>query len=137
YGMALMYGTVDSTNLEAIAEAVMSSAMSEDNILVRQGAEDFAGAGLDPLFFIGMLLVLGGMGFKIAIVPCHMWTPDAYEGGPSSVAGYLAAAVKPAGFAALIRLLFIAYGPDATRIVPMGWARIIFYVSQITVIVGN
>lgn len=137
YGMALVYGTTGSTGLEGIARALQQSAAGADNALVLTSAEPLAALGLDPLFFIGMLLLLVGMAFKIALVPFHMWTPDAYEGAPSVSAGFMASAVKAAGFAALMRVLFIALGPEATRFGSGGWTHILFYLALISIVLGN
>ena len=61
-----------------------------------------------PLFLVGTGLLLTGFGFKVSLVPFHMWTPDAYEGAPTVVTAFMAAAVKAAAFAALIRVLLVA-----------------------------
>jgi len=137
YGMALIYGTTGGTSLEGIAAAVRASASSGDNVLVHMTDDVNATSTLDPLFYIGCLMLLVGMAFKVALVPFHMWTPDAYTGAPSSTVGFMATAVKAAAFAALIRLLFIGLGVEATRIDSQGWVKMLFYLSIITIIVGN
>ena len=136
YGMALLYGTTGATSLEGISEALTSSTSLGDQTLVRTGAQGEP-AQLEPLFYIGALLLLVGMAFKIALAPFHMWTPDAYSGAPASTAGFMATAVKAAGFAALIRVLFIAFDVEASRLVAQGWVPLFFYLSIITVVIGN
>jgi NADH-quinone oxidoreductase subunit N len=138
YGVALIYGITGSTKLTAISQAIQASMISGDSVLVRAATTgDLTTQGLDPLLLIGMVLILAGMAFKIALVPFHMWTPDAYEGAPSSSVGFMATAVKAAGFGALIRILFIGFGPAATRIYAFGWVQILYYLAIITIIVGN
>ena len=62
----------------------------------------------NPLVLAGGLLVLTGFLFKVAAVPFHMWTPDAYQGAPTSVTGFMSAGAKAAGFAALLRIVLRA-----------------------------
>ncbi len=90
YGIALIYGATGQTNLAAIT---MSIAPLSSNL-------PFA-----PLLPIGMGLLLVGFGFKVALVPFHMWTPDVYQGAPTTVTAFMSVAVKTAAFTALIRVL--------------------------------
>ena len=60
---------------------------------------------------LALLLLIVGLGFKIAAVPFHMWTPDAYEGAPTPVTAYMSVIPKAAGFAAMIRILVQGLGP--------------------------
>lgn len=135
YGAALVFGATGSTGLEAIGAAVQSATQDGTGTIVH--LLNGGGQELDPLFSIGMMLILVGLGFKIALVPFHMWTPDAYEGAPASSVAFMATAVKAAGFAALLRLAFTAFGPEVARIDTGGWVQILFYLSLLTVIVGN
>jgi len=144
YGAALIYGTTGSTNMAEIAQAIFQSSVFADNVLVHRAAGVMPEPGtlvsantLDPLLFIGIIMLLAGMAFKIALVPFHMWTPDAYTGAPMNSVGFMSTAVKAAGFAALIRILFIALGDPATRVQGMGWVQVLFYLALITIIVGN
>jgi len=89
------------------------------------------------LLYIGVLLLLVGMAFKVALVPFHMWAPDAYSGAPMTVVGFMATGVKAAAFGALIRFLFIALGPEVTRLDGQGWVQLFFYLSLLTMILGN
>ncbi|GAB1470645.1 NADH-quinone oxidoreductase subunit N [Chloroflexota bacterium] len=114
YGTALIFGATGSTNLSIIFAHAASGATS----------------GL--LLTIGAALLLVGFGFKVAAVPFHMWTPDVYEGAPTSVTAFMAAGAKIAGFVALFRVFvtaFPALAPDMTGVL---WA-----LSALTMIVGN
>ena len=127
YGIALTWGATGSTSLQDIASAFATT----------PGLLD------DPIVFAGMLLVLAGMAFKVAMVPFHMWTPDVYEGAPTPATCFMASAVKAAGFAVLIRVLVQAFfdrelalspGPGAA---PVGWFQIMVFLALATMIVGN
>jgi len=120
-GIALTYGAVGSTGLygdesaPGIASFLGSSAGADVGLLVAATA-----------------LLIVGLGFKIAAVPFHMWTPDAYQGAPSPVTGFMAAGSKLAGFAALVRLL------DVSLFSLRGeWRPLIAGVAAATMIVGS
>ncbi len=87
YGISLLYGTLGTTYLPDIARSV-----------------ERLGVG-QPAFGVGLSLILAGLGFKIAAVPFHMWTPDVYEGAPTPITAYLSVASKAAGFALVMRFL--------------------------------
>jgi NADH-quinone oxidoreductase subunit N len=84
------------------------------------------------LLTVGSLLVLAGFAFKIAAVPFHMWTPDAYEGAPTTVTAYMSAGAKAAGFAALLRVVLVAL-PE----VPVDWRSLLSALAIVTMTVGN
>ncbi len=113
FGVALIYGATHTTVLPLIAAA---AATSGDSLLFIAG--------------VGMLAV--GFGFKIAAVPFHMWTPDAYEGAPAPVTGFMAAGVKAAAFAAFLRVFLTAFPALHETWVPM-----IFWLAIITMIAAN
>ena len=92
YGASLIYGFTGSTNFEKIAAAAQ-----------------VAGAGQDIGLIIGLVFLLVGLAFKISAVPFHMWTPDVYEGAPTPVTTFLAAAPKVAAVALLTRVAFDAF----------------------------
>ena len=96
FGISLSYGFAGGTDFAAVA-----SALSEH------------GPGKSPLLVAAIVLVLGGVAFKIAAVPFHSWAPDAYQGASAPVAAFLAAGSKAAGLAALGRLTMVAYGSAA------------------------
>ena len=114
YGIALVFGAVGSTSLSAIVSAASSGAA---NVL---------------LLTIGSALILVGLGFKVAAVPFHMWTPDVYQGAPSSVTAFMAAGAKIAGFAALFRVFALAFPSLASNLTP-----VIAVLAALTMIVGN
>ena len=126
YGMALVYGKTGETGLMQIAAAVAAD----------KGATIYGLKG-SPLLMTGMFLMLGAMGFKIALVPFHAWTPDAYEGAPSTVTGFMAAAVKAAGFGALLRVFLLVFGDPAFIYGRTGWGNIMWVLAIVTMTVGN
>ena len=114
FGIALVYGATASTGLKAIFLAAQSGLQSP------------------ILLLIGAALILVGLAFKVAAVPFHMWTPDVYQGSPTSVTAFMAAGAKIGGFAALIRIFIVAFPSISDQIVPVLWA-----LAAITLIVGN
>ncbi|TAK14561.1 MAG: NADH-quinone oxidoreductase subunit N [Anaerolineae bacterium] len=114
YGVALVYGATASTRLSEIVAAVA--------------------AGLEnPIFLLlGAALILIGLGFKVAAVPFHMWTPDVYEGAPSSVTAFMAVGAKVGGFAALLRVFIVAFPSLGVDLAP-----VLTGVVAATLIVGN
>jgi NADH-quinone oxidoreductase subunit N len=117
YGIAVLYGTAGSTSLASIAAALRAT--PKDALAF-------------PLLGAGLLLV--GFGFKVASVPFHMWTPDVYEGAPTSITGFMAAGVKAAAFGALLRVFSVGLGwrPFAGR-----WHAAVAVLAILTMIVGN
>ena len=114
YGIALVFGATGTTSLSAIVSA---ASKGTTNIL---------------LLTIGSALILVALGFKIAAVPFHMWTPDVYQGAPSSVTAFMAAGAKIVGFAALLRVFALAFPSIASDLTP-----ILAVISALTMIVGN
>ena len=113
YGLALLYGYAGSMEFAVIAEAV------------RNGV---AGSGL-LLTGIGLLSV--GLLFKVGAAPFHAWTPDVYQGAPTPVTAFMSAATKVAAFGALMRVYYVALGPERWTWQPMLWA-----VAVLTMVVG-
>jgi NADH-quinone oxidoreductase subunit N len=115
YGIALLYGATGTTNLTEMHLRIASLGL-ENNLML--------------LFGIGLLLI--GFGFKVAAVPFHMWAPDVYDGAPTPVTAFMAAVVKAAAFAALVRVLLHALGASDAI-----WTDMVLWLSVITMIVGN
>ncbi len=100
YGIALVFGATQSTALTGIATAALT------------------GVANVPLMLAGSALILVGFAFKVAAVPFHMWTPDVYQGAPTSVTAFMAAGAKIAGFAALMRVFSTAFPTLAADLAP-------------------
>jgi NADH-quinone oxidoreductase subunit N len=110
YGFSYLYGAAGTTNLYALS--------------ARLGG---APAGF---MVVAAVLILAGLGFKISAVPFHQWTPDVYEGAPTPIVAFLSVASKAAGFAALLRVFYVALPPGA-------WVAIIAAVATASMILGN
>ncbi|MGW2177197.1 NADH-quinone oxidoreductase subunit NuoN [Streptomyces sp. NPDC001732] len=100
FGIALLYGYAGSVSYGVVASVVDGSVTRVDPALA-------ATMGNDALLLIGGAMVLTGLLFKVGAVPFHMWTPDVYQGAPTPVTGFMAAATKVAAFGALLRLLYV------------------------------
>ena len=114
FGAALLYGFAGSTRLTAITEAIG-----------RPGA-------LDPLLVTGLVLLLVGLLFKVGAVPFHAWTPDAYQGAPTPITGFMAACTKVAAFGAMLRLVYVVLPPLEIEVMPLLWG-----VAVVTMVVGT
>jgi NADH-quinone oxidoreductase subunit N len=113
YGVAMVYGATGSTNLLAVVEAAQTTN--------------------SPLYLlIGAALILIGLGFKVAVVPFHMWTPDVYQGSPTPVTAFMAVVAKAGGFAALLRVFISAFPNLSEDLVPVLSTLVI-----LTLLVGN
>jgi len=121
YGMALVFGLTGQTCLVCIADAIRAMPIS--------------GIIESPALLMGMILLIVGFGFKIAVVPFHMWVPDVYEGAPTPVTAYLSVASKAAGFAIILRVFFTIFGDPAW--LSQNWGLLIAVLSAITMTVGN
>ncbi|TQK52578.1 NADH dehydrogenase subunit N [Streptomyces sp. SLBN-118] len=100
FGIALLYGYAGSLSYARIADVVDGSVRTIDPALADT-------MGNDALLLIGGAMILMGLLFKVGAVPFHMWTPDVYQGAPTPVTGFMAAATKVAAFGALLRLLYV------------------------------
>jgi len=114
YGVALTYGATGSTNLGAISTFLREQTLTEG------------------VFLGGMAFLLVGLGFKVAAVPFHMWTPDVYQGSPTPVTGFMAAAAKAAGFAALLRIFFSTFATNR-----LDWQPIVWALAVLSLVVGS
>jgi NADH-quinone oxidoreductase subunit N len=115
YGVALLYGAVGTTQLADILQHAPRAVRASD-----------------PLFLAGAGFLLVGMGFKVSLVPFHMWAPDVYEGAPTSITAFMSVAVKAAGFAILIRVIVFTLRPMA-----LDWSLIFWWLAVLTMVLGN
>jgi NADH-quinone oxidoreductase subunit N len=115
YGVALIYGGTGTTRLVAIAEALSLGAVLDQTLLAS-----------------GVALVLVGLSFKVAAVPFHMWTPDAYQGSPAPVSGFMAAGSKIAGFAVLLRVMVATFPSMASD-----WRPVVAALAVLTMAFGG
>ena len=116
FGIALLYGATGTFALSQIAAAVAAP----------------ANASLLPMLYIGILLMIIGIGFKVSAAPFHFWTPDVYEGTPTFFTAFMSTVVKTAGFAAFLKLLAVAL-PAAQGF----WAPTIQAMCALTLLLGN
>ena len=114
YGIALLYGATGSTNIALIAAAVVTGNVA------------------NGLLVFGIAFLIIGFGFKVSIVPFHMWTPDVYEGSPAPVTAFMATAVKTAAFLAFLRVFMVAF-----QGVYDSWWAILWWLAAITMVVAN
>lgn len=114
YGIALVYGATGATNFTKIQQFLATNVLTNNVMLLA-----------------GFALLLVGLGFKVAAVPFHAWTPDVYEGSPSPVVAYMASAVKTAGFAGLIGVF-----PHTFANHRADWKPIIYVLAVATLAVG-
>lgn len=114
YGAALIYGATGSTQYEAIAAALTGS------------------TGQLGLLYPGIALLVVGFGFKVSLVPFHMWTPDVYQGAPTPVTAFMSVGTKAAAFAAFIRVLLSALPSEHAT-----WSWMLAILAVVTMTLGN
>jgi NADH-quinone oxidoreductase subunit N len=121
FGVALLYGATGHTDFVGIAQAVAAGPKS-----ARMG-----------LVLFGTALVLTGLLFKMAVVPLHAWTPDAYEGAPTAATSFMAGVVKVAAFGVTVRVLQSAFGGDRLSNWGTGWPPIFALLAVLTMVFAN
>ena len=114
YGISLVYGTLGTLDLAAIRAALQATPNANLTLI------------------LGILLVAFGMMFKVAAVPFHVWTPDAYEGAPTPVTAFMSVGPKAAAFAMFLRVFVGAFGPEVGH-----WRGVVIVVAGLTMIYGN
>jgi proton-translocating NADH-quinone oxidoreductase, chain N len=114
YGISLIYGLTGTTQLTEIVSKI--------------------GANLSPATFLATVFLLAGLGFKISLVPFHLWAPDIYEGAPTPVTAFLAIASKAAAFAALIRVYLLTMNSQAFSNTGL---TMLIVLAALTMILGN
>lgn len=114
YGISLLYGATGSSRLPAIAAAISGRSLD------------------DPLLLFATILLAVGFSFKLAVVPFHMWTPDVYQGAPTSVTAFMAVASKAASFGAFLRVFVEGLGG-----LKANWSAIFLLLCVATLVLGN
>ena len=127
YGLSILFGLTGETNFFAIKNAI--SQLGPDSNLA---------------LILSIVFILVGLGYKISAVPFHFWTPDVYEGSPTSITAYLSVAPKAAGFALIIRFFNIAFGSNSamgsdewSSLNSLPWPFLIALLSAATMTIGN
>ena len=115
YGIAFAYAVAGTTRLDEIGVRIASSSVSPDLMTI-----------------LAMVLLLVGFAFKVSAVPFHMWTPDAYEGAPTLVTGFMSTGVKAAAFAAFVRVFLSAFEPLHVQ-----WAPVLSAIAGLTMMLGT
>lgn len=115
YGIALVYGATGTTNLTGIAQFLSTNTLLDNGLLLA-----------------GVVLLAVGFAFKVAAAPFHQWTPDVYQGAPTPVTGYMAAAAKAAAFAALLRVFAATFTS-----LQLDWKPLILGLAIATLLVGS
>ena len=115
YGIAFLYGTTGTTNIDELSTRIAAQSMSGN-----------------PMILLGIGLLIVGFGFKIAAVPFHMWSPDAYEGAPAVVTGFMSTGVKAAAMAAFVRVFLKGLDPMIAD-----WAPVLWWIAAATMIIGT
>jgi NADH-quinone oxidoreductase subunit N len=119
FGSAMLYGGTGETSFAGIGEAISG------------------GAAELPFVLLGVLLLLSGLLFKLAAVPFHQWSPDAYEGAPTPATTFMSIGVKAAAFAVLVRVLMLGFGDELSMSAESGWPPALAAVAAVTMIYGN
>ncbi len=122
YGMSLIYGATGSTNLTEIAARI-------------------AAPNFPALLLIGAAMMIVGFGFKAALVPFHVWTPDVYEGAPTPISGFMAAGPKAAAFASFVRVFVLGFpliaGAQASGYLHETWMSALAIIAMFSMTLGN
>jgi NADH-quinone oxidoreductase subunit N len=114
YGIAMVYGGTGTTNLVEIMQLFSTTVLTKDGLVL-----------------VGLALMLVGLGFKVAAVPFHFWTPDVYQGAPSPMVAWMASGVKVAGFAGLMRVFMLGF--DAYSV---DWQPMMYALAVLTLVTG-
>lgn len=114
YGMSLIYGVTGSLDIDAVSAAIQG--MQSDDVML----------------MLGLVFIIVGLGFKLGVVPFHMWIPDIYEGAPTSVVLFIATAPKLAAFAMVMRLLV-----DGFQNLSVNWSDMLAMLAVLSMALGN
>ncbi len=116
YGIALTYGATGSTNLVRIQRFLSDTVITQNGLLLA-----------------GFAFMLVGFGFKIGAAPFHTWAPDVYQGAPSPVTAYMASGIKAAGFAGLLRVFVVTFGPTYGA----DWRPMVYALAVLSLLIGS
>jgi len=119
YGSSILYGVLGTTQFSGMAAALASDGLPLGSIS-------------GPALWLGITFIIGGLAFKVAAVPFHLWAPDVYEGSPALVTAFLSTASKAGGFAALLRFLIAIQSSDNREV-----TAIIVALSALSMLIGN
>ncbi len=119
FGISLVYSSIGETRYDEIHRVLTDGVLAD-------------GSDFSPALWVGMALILVGLGFKMAAAPFHMWAPDVYEGAPLPVTAYLAVGSKAAAFALVLRLFAEGFLPSVND-----WQIIVAVMAAVTMTVGN
>ena len=114
FGIVLIYGATGSFDLAEIAAAVANQ------------------TAIPSIFYVGVLLMLIGLSFKVSAVPFHFWAPDVYQGAPTVITAFMSTIVKTAAFAAFLRLFSTSFASVGTS-----WHQVMWIIAALTLLVGN
>ncbi len=115
YGIALIYGYTGTIYLDGIREALLGKP-----------------SGSSPLLTLSIILLTAGFAFKVALVPFHMWAPDAYQGAPTPITAFMSVGTKAAAFAALVRVFMVGLGRSQDE-----WTILLWLLAVVTMTWGN
>jgi len=121
FGMALVFGFTGQTHLGDIARSLQAMSLAD--------------IAASPALILGVVLMIAGFGFKIAMVPLHIWVPDVYEGAPTPITAYLSVGSKGAGFAVILRVFSSAFVLPSS--LSLDWGLIFAVLAALTMTVGN
>lgn len=117
YGVAFIFGSTGTMHLGEMSNAIT-----------------FADSSVQPMLYLGITLLLVGFAFKISLAPFHMWTPDVYEGAPTPVTAFMAATVKAAALAALLRVFLVGF---SLPVIVQFWLPLVWILAIVTMVFGN
>ena len=125
FGLSYVFGVTGATSLQGIHESIKNAAVG----------------GMSPLLATGLLFIIVGLGFKVAVVPFHLWAPDAYEGAPTPVTAYIATGSKVASFFVLLKVLFMGFaGLEGSAFwghFSPGWTMLLAITGALSMVLGN
>lgn len=136
FGAALLYAITGHTDYPGIAAALRPTAELPADLVARAAEEQLRSVHTRMSIF-AMVLVVVGLAFKVGAVPFHMWTPDAYEGAPTSTTAYMSVVVKAAAFGAFMRVMLVVFGDAGSASGTAGWPALLAWIAVLTMTVAN